>query len=66
MNKSNLVWLIAALALGLGGIYAVWAADDSNSVTQAATVIATQNKGSVAAIAPAQPKDAVNINPFGK
>ncbi|PFH11573.1 hypothetical protein BCF11_4025 [Collimonas sp. PA-H2] len=64
MNKSNLAWLAAALALGLGSIYAVWAADDSGAAKHSA--VAVQDKGSAPGASSDQPKDAVNINPFGK
>lgn len=64
MNKSNLAWLAAALALGLGSIYAVWAADDSGTAKH--SVVAARDKGSAAGTSSEQPKDAVNINPFGK
>ncbi|AIY40926.1 hypothetical protein LT85_1768 [Collimonas arenae] len=66
MNKSNLAWLIAALVLGLGGIYAVWAAEDSSAADHDATVVAAQDHGVNAAGTSEKPKDAVNINPFGK
>ncbi|MEO6920677.1 MAG: hypothetical protein ABI171_16980 [Collimonas sp.] len=66
MNQSNLAWLIAALVFGLGGIYAVWAADDANAGDHAAAAIAAQDHGSHAAGVSEKPKDAVNINPFGK
>jgi hypothetical protein len=64
MNKSNLAWLAAALALGLGSIYAVLAADDPSAAKH--SVVAAQDKVSAPGAAAVQPKDAVNINPFGK
>jgi hypothetical protein len=66
MNKSNLVWLAAALALGLGSIYAVWAAEDSSAAKHTASVVAAQGKDSSPGAASDKPKDAVSINPFGK
>lgn len=66
MNKSNLAWLAAALAMGVGSIYAVWAAEDSGTAKHSASAIVTQGKNSSPGAASAQPKDAVNINPFGK
>ncbi|WP_211473345.1 hypothetical protein [Collimonas humicola] len=64
MNKSNLAWLAAALALGLGSIYAVWAADDSGAAKHG--VVVAQDKNSAPGAASGPPKDPVNINPFGK
>ncbi|HWW99362.1 hypothetical protein [Collimonas sp.] len=66
MKKSNLAWLGAAFALGVGSIYAVWAAEDSGTAKHTASAVAAQGKGSSPGAASAQPKDAVNINPFGK
>lgn len=64
MNKSNLAWLAAALALGLGSIYAVWAADASDGAKHSAA--AAQVKTGSPGTAAEPSKDAVNINPFGK
>lgn len=66
MNKSTLAWLAAALALGVGSIYAVWAAEDSGTAKRGVSVVAAQGKGSSPDAASDKPKDAVNINPFGK
>ncbi|MDB5766555.1 MAG: hypothetical protein JWQ61_1369 [Collimonas fungivorans] len=74
MNRSNLRWIIAALVLGAGGIYAVFSVDDSIAKTgaQAAVTAGEQgvlSSGAAQAAAPAlsaKAQDAVNINPFGK
>ena len=74
MNKSNLRWIVAALALGAGGIYAVFSVDDSIAKTGTQAVAAAGERGGLAsgaaqAAAPAlsaKAQDAVNINPFGK
>ena len=74
MNRSNLRWIIAALVLGAGGIYAVFSVDDSiaKTGTQAAVTAGGQGglpSGAAQAAAPAlsaKAQDAVNINPFGK
>ncbi|SFB83244.1 hypothetical protein [Collimonas sp. OK412] len=74
MNKSNLRWIVAALALGAGGIYAVFSVDDSIAKTGTQAVAAAGERGGLAsgaaqAAAPAlsaKAQDAVSINPFGK
>ncbi|AMO96196.1 hypothetical protein CFter6_3563 [Collimonas fungivorans] len=74
MNKSNFRWIVAALVLGAGGIYAVFSVDDSiaQTGTQAALAAHAQGGSSAAAATTASPglsakaQDAVNINPFGK
>lgn len=70
MNKSNLRWIVAALVLGAGGIYAVFSVDDSiaKTGTQAAVTAGEQgglSSGAAPAVS-AKAQDAVTINPFGK
>lgn len=70
MNKSNFRWIVAALALGAGGIYAVFSVDDSIAKTATQAVAAAGERGGLrSGAAPAlsaKAQDAVNINPFGK
>ncbi len=78
MNRTNLAWIIAALVLGAGGIYAAFSLDDSVAQASTRQVVAAQDNsnslssplatGSAASAAssPGKAQDAVNINPFEK
>ncbi|GAC1321792.1 MAG: hypothetical protein NVS3B11_25520 [Collimonas sp.] len=81
MNKTKSAWIVAALVLGAGGLYAVNSVDDSIAQAKTRHVVAAQDSsvflsspiatGSVtSATAPpalsSKAQDAVNINPFGK
>jgi hypothetical protein len=66
MNKSTLTFLIIALALGLGSIYAVAHMRDSNAVNHSAASAVVQGNSSSPDPTLRKSKDAVNIHPFGK
>ncbi len=78
MNRTNLAWIIAALVLGAGGIYAAFSLDDSVAQATTRQVVAAQDNGNFlssplatgsaasAASMSGKMQDAVNINPFEK
>lgn len=81
MNKTKLAWIVAALVLGAGGIYAVCSVDDSIAQAKTRNVVAAQDSSgflsspmatgsATSATSPpalsSKTQDAVNINPFGK